>query len=50
MRHFKTRAEAIKWRDSNNPNARIFRKIKGMRDRFKKPYLVGSQFEWLNQY
>jgi len=49
MKHFETKAKAIKWRDSNNKSAKIFKKIKGMKNRIKKPFLVGSEFEWLNQ-
>ena len=50
MKHFKTKREAIKWRNLNNKSAKIFKKIKGMKNRVAKPFLVGNEFEWLNQY
>ena len=54
MRHFETRAEAKKFIKDNNPygttTIKVFKKLKGMKNRFKKPFLVGSYFEWLNQY
>lgn len=50
MRHFATKKEAIKFRDKYAPNHKIFKKIKGMKNRIKKPFLVGTEFEWLNQY
>ena len=52
MRHFATKKEAIKFRDEKNRfsnTMKVFRKIKGMKNRVKKPFLVGSEFEWLNQ-
>jgi len=54
MRHFKTRKEANKFKDEKNKNfssgVKVFKKIKGMKNRIKKPFLVGSYIEWLNQY
>lgn len=50
MRHFKTRAEAKKWRDQNAPRDRIFKKIKGQKNRLQKPFVVGSEIGFLNLY
>jgi len=51
MRHFKTKKEAFKFRESiyrNDPTIKVFKKLKGHRNRIKKPFVVGSEFEWLN--
>lgn len=48
MKHFATKKDAIKWRDANKPSFRIFKKIKGQKNRVKKPFVVGTHFEWLN--
>ena len=50
MRHFKTKKEAVKFRDTHEPNHKIFKKIKGQKNRIQKPFLVGTDFQWLNQY
>lgn len=52
MRHFSTKKEAKKFIDEqcNNNGLKIFKKIKGQRNRIKKPFVVGSEFEWLNLY
>jgi len=53
MRHFATKKEAVEFRDSLGDQMRVFRvfkKVKGMNNRIKKPFLVGTEFEWLNQY
>ena len=48
MRHFATKKEALKFRNTYAKNHKIFRKLKGHKNRFKKPFVVGSEFEWLN--
>jgi len=50
MRHFKTRREAMKFKagQSNWSPMRIFKKLKGHKNRINKPFVVGSEFEWLN--
>lgn len=50
MRHFATKKEAIKWRDQNRPQHKIFKKLKGHKNRVKKPFVVGTELEWLNLY
>ena len=52
MRHFKTRAQAKKYLKENNHKygLKIFKKLKGHRNRVKKPYVVGTELEWLNLY
>ena len=50
MRHFATKSQAKKWRDTNKPNCKIFKKLKGHKNRIKKPFVVGSYMEWLNLY
>lgn len=52
MRHFSTKKEATKFRDERRKfghNVKVFKKIKGQANRIKKPFLVGSEIEWLNQ-
>ena len=52
MRHFETKPKAKKFRDETNgdgyPHMKIFKKIKGHKNRLKKPFVVGTEFEWLN--
>jgi hypothetical protein len=49
MKHFATKKEAIKFRDENrNKTLKVFKKIKGHKNRIKKPFVVGTEFEWLN--
>jgi len=53
MRHFATKKEAIKFRDEQNKfgsRFKVFKKLKGHRNRIKKPFVVGSEIEWLNLY
>jgi hypothetical protein len=50
MRHFETIKEARKWRDQNAPRDRIFKKIKGQKNRLQKPFVVGSEMGFLNLY
>lgn len=51
MRHFETKKQAIKFRDENkNRGFKVFKKVKGQKNRIKKPFVVGSEFEWLNLY
>ena len=49
MRHFQTKKEAKKFiKEKNDSNLKIFKKKKGHKNRIKKPFVVGSFFEWLN--
>jgi len=51
MKHFETKREAIKFRDEQNSkgkNLKVFKKLKGHKNRIKKPFVVGTQLEWLN--
>jgi len=51
MRHFETKKEAIKFACEQNKftiKAHIFKKLKGHKNRIKKPFAVGSEMEWLN--
>lgn len=55
MRHFATRKEAKKFiaeknKQSQYSNVKLFKKLKGHKNRIKKPFVVGSEFEWLNLY
>jgi hypothetical protein len=50
MKHFETQAAAKKWRDANEPRSKVFKKIKGQKNRIKKPFVVGSEFAFLNLY
>lgn len=50
MRHFATKKEAIKFtaKYSKHHAFKVFKKLKGHRNRIKKPFVVGSEFEWMN--
>jgi len=49
MKHFTTRKEASDFRKSQNDDyIKVFKKLKGHRNRIKKPFVVGSEFQWLN--
>jgi len=51
MRHFETKKEAQKFADSQNTffkKVSVFKKIKGQNNRIKKPFVVGSEMEFLN--
>ncbi len=52
MRHFKTKKEARDFIKTMHPSLqrfmKVFKKLKGHKNRFKKPFVVGSEFEWLN--
>lgn len=54
MRHFATKKEATAFRDEQrakgNRSQKVFKKLKGHKNRIKKPFVVGSEFEWLNLY
>lgn len=54
MRHFETKAEAVDFRDQKKSSGlagvQVFKKIRGQRNRFKKPFVVGTEMEWLNLY
>ena len=53
-RHFKTKQEAIKYRDQLRKEGKtmikVFKKGKGMRNSKTKPYFVCNEFEMLNLY
>ena len=46
MKHFETKKKAKEFRDKTNgngfPHMKIFKKIKGHKNRVKKPFVVGS--------
>jgi hypothetical protein len=51
MKHFETRKEAVKFAEETNrfhKSVSVFKKIKGHKNRIKKPFVVGSQMEFLN--
>ncbi len=49
MKHFETRKQAKEFiKKSNSFGIKIFKKKKGHKNRTKKPFVVGSEFEWLN--
>jgi len=51
MRHFETKKQALKFRDEQNRKGnhfKVFRKLKGHKNKVKKPFVVGTEFEWLN--
>jgi hypothetical protein len=53
MRHFENKKQAVKYRDEQRARGnqfKIFRKLKGHRNRVKKPFVVGTELEWLNLY
>jgi hypothetical protein len=53
MKHFETKKQASQYmktsQTSHLSGVHIFKKIKGMRN-MKKPFVIGTEFEWLNQY
>jgi|GEM_PF-6399707 len=54
MRHFETKKLAIEHRDKQRAKGhnlvKVFKKLKGHKNRNKKPFVVGTEFEWLNLY
>lgn len=54
MRHFATKKEAVsfckKATEGNLKSIHVFKKHKGMKNRIKKPFVVGTELEFLNQY
>ena len=55
MRHFTTKKSAVKFRDEqrskfNGSGLKVFKKIKGQKNRIQKPFVVGTELEWLNLY
>jgi hypothetical protein len=51
VRHFETKAKAKKFKDGKNSSVlKIFKKLKGHKNRVKKPFVVCSEIEWLNLY
>jgi hypothetical protein len=51
VRHFATKKEAVKfWKEKGSDSLHIFKKIKGIKNRIAKPFVVCTEFEWLNLY
>ena len=54
MKHFETLRAARKYvkelPDNGARKPHIYRKISGMRNKGAKPFVVGTEIEWLNQY
>jgi len=55
VRHFKSKKDAKKFlkekqEKENNFTLHIFKKLKGHKNRTKKPFVVCTGFEWLNLY
>jgi hypothetical protein len=53
VRHFENRSEAKKFKSkvesvSNYANLHIYKKLKGHKNRGKKPFVVCNAIEWLN--
>lgn len=53
MRHFETKKEAIDFAKAKNKidqriGTHVFRKLKGHKNRVKKPFVAGTEMEWLN--
>jgi len=49
MKHFETKQQAKKF-VANSSTLKIFKKKKGMPNWKKKPFCVGTEFEWLNWF
>ena len=52
VRHFETKAKAKKFKESlpNYSLVKIFKKLKGHKNRKAKPFVVCTYIEWLNLY
>lgn len=54
VRHFETKKQARQYKAGLPPYerdfVRIYKKIKGHKNRGKKPFVVCSEIEWLNLY
>lgn len=51
VKHFESRAKARKYKDNqNNSVLNTYKKLKGHKNRVKKPFVVCSYIEWLNLY
>lgn len=51
VRHFESKAKAKKFKEEQNSSTlKIFKKLKGHKNRVKKPFVVCSHIEWLNLY
>ena len=52
MRHFETRKKAKDYlkEQPSHLGLHIYKKLKGHKNRGKKPFVVGSEIEWLNLY
>lgn len=50
MRHFATKKQAMDFLKTkpNHLGLHIFKKLKGHKNRIKKPFVVGTTFQWLN--
>ena len=49
VRHFETRKKAIEYKDQkNNSVLRLYKKLKGHKNRVKKPFVICSYIEWIN--
>lgn len=51
VRHFETKKKAKDFKEQkNNSTLNIYKKLKGHKNRIKKPFVVCSYIEWLNLY
>ena len=51
VRHFESKAKAkTHLSKQNNSVLNIYKKLKGHKNRVKKPFVVCSHIEWLNLY
>jgi hypothetical protein len=54
VHHFKTKKEAAKFKEDQEFKGwlclHIYKKVKGHKNRTKKPFVVCSHLEWLNLY
>lgn len=50
VRHFAKKKEALKFQEEHNSSGglHIWKKHKGHRNRIQKPFVVCTEFEWLN--
>lgn len=49
VRHFENRPKAEAYKKSKNSSVlKIYKKVKGHKNRITKPYVVCSYFEWMN--
>jgi hypothetical protein len=51
MKHFETKKQAKEFLDKTNQSGlKIFQKVIGQKNRMKKPFVVCTEFEFLNLY